>query len=51
MIKYIHIQTVMSEAKIKELKDATNTKIIKDALIEAVDYYLQTHPPKNTVLG
>lgn len=45
MSKIIHVQTVMTEETLEELKHLTGEHAAKDALSKAADYYITTHKP------
>jgi hypothetical protein len=45
MSKIIHVQTVMTEDTLEELKRLTGEHAAKDALSKAADDYITTHKP------
>lgn len=50
MLKLTHVQTVLTEEMIKELKRIAGTPITKDALSMAVEYFI-VNKPKESVAG
>lgn len=51
MAKIVHVQTVMLQDELDELKQKAGTPVTKDALYKAVEHYLKCKCKENTKAG
>lgn len=42
-MKLVHVQSIMTEEQLEELKEKTGEKATKDAIQKAVDFYIEAH--------
>lgn len=47
MVKLVHIQTIIEEERLIELKERTGEHATKDALSKAIDHYLECENTKS----